>query len=232
MLAGCGRTNTDSSKLSSNDQSDANKRAPADDMAVPAKTGPAAESTNQAQIAAVVIPAPETDTVPTAIPPDTTLNSSLASTSTPFATATPSATNLDPSVSVVNPKPKTSLATDLASANKEKMPDISTRLTEWKLMPGDIKVEVESGSVMRSKSPGAGEPTGPMDSMLVDQITTKLQDNADTSTLKFDVTSDNGVVTLKGTARTLDQIGRAIALSLDTGGVTQTISQITLQPSP
>jgi osmotically-inducible protein OsmY len=71
-----------------------------------------------------------------------------------------------------------------------------------------------------------------MDSTLVGQITTRLQENADTSMLKIDVTSDQGVVTLNGTARTLEQIGKAIALSLDTGGVTQTISQIKLQTVP
>jgi hypothetical protein len=235
MLAGCARTNTDSNKVSSNDQPDANKPAAADDKAVTPKADSTADSTTQAQLAAAAAatPAPDAGKVATASPPDTTFDSSMAANPMPSVSTmpTPGSTNLDPSVSVVNPTPIVPASTDLASASNNAMPDISARLTEWKLMPDDIKAEVDSGSVVRSKTPGAGEPTGPMDSILVGQITTRLQDNPYTSMLKIEVSSDKGVVTLTGTARTLDQIGKAIALSLDTGGVTQTISQIKLQPS-
>jgi hypothetical protein len=41
-----------------------------------------------------------------------------------------------------------------------------------------------------------------------------------------------GVVTLSGSARSLDQIGKAIALSLDTGEVTQVISSVKLEKAP
>ena len=121
----------------------------------------------------------------------------------------------------------------MASSASDAKSDISARITEWKLAPDDIKSEFEtSGQVVRSKTSGAGDPTGPMDGILVSQINTKLKADTDTSALKLEVSATNGVVSLSGSAQSLNQIGKAVALALDTGGVTQTISTIKLESTP
>jgi osmotically-inducible protein OsmY len=115
----------------------------------------------------------------------------------------------------------------------EAKPDLNARIAEWNLKPEDIKSEFEtSGRITRSRTAGAGEPTGPMDDVLVSQIKSKFGDNADTSGLKLEVTAEKGVVTLNGSAHSLDQIGKAIAVALDTPGVTQTISLVKLDATP
>jgi len=107
--------------------------------------------------------------------------------------------------------------------------DISAKIAQWKLSPDDIRSEQDAGKIVRSKTVGAGEPTGPMDDVLVDQVKGKLSSDSVTGQLKFDVKADKGVVTLRGSAHTLEQVGQAIALALDTPGVTQTVSEIKLE---
>jgi hypothetical protein len=164
-------------------------------------------------------------------PASTETKSEVAANPTSSSTSTPPA-NPEASQPATTPTPAAPASTDMASNNNKAKPDLSARLTEWKLTPDDIKSEVDGGQVVRSRTAGANEPTGPMDTVLSTQITSKLQENSDTSSAKIDVTADKGIVTLKGSAQSLDQIGKAIALSLDTPGVTQTIAQIKLGANP
>ena len=68
-----------------------------------------------------------------------------------------------------------------------------------------------------------------VDGAVVGLINGKLQGDAATAGSKINVEADKGVVTLSGTAQSLDQISRAMALALDTDGVTKTISLIKVE---
>lgn len=70
-----------------------------------------------------------------------------------------------------------------------------------------------------------------MDDVLVASINGKLQGDPGVSSQKFEATVEKGVVTLTGSARSLDQIGRAVGIALDTDGVTKAISTIKLEPA-
>lgn len=56
----------------------------------------------------------------------------------------------------------------------------------------------------------------------------KLQADAEVSAAMIDVKAQNGEVTLKGSVDNAGQIGRAIALALETQGVTKVSSDIKL----
>lgn len=104
---------------------------------------------------------------------------------------------------------------------------IADKLTEWKLTPADIKADLEkTGRVVRDKTVTAGATVGGVidNARLVTVINGKYIADKDLSARKINVDADNGVVTLNGTTGSAELIGRAIALALNTEGVTQVIS--------
>jgi len=108
---------------------------------------------------------------------------------------------------------------------------ISAKLTEWNLTPSDIKADLEkSGRVVRDKTLAAGEKVGGAldNARIVTVINGKYVGDKDLSALKINVDASEGVVTLKGTVASVELIGRAIALALETEGVSQVISVLTL----
>jgi len=132
--------------------------------------------------------------------------------------------------STLSPSATTAPTPAVASTAARNNEAIATRIAEWRLRADEIKSEFDSsGRVVRSKAPGAGEPTGPMDSGLVGSVKEKIAGDSELSSQKIQVEADDGIVTLKGTASSLDQIGRAVAVSLDTGGVKQVVSTIKLE---
>lgn len=109
---------------------------------------------------------------------------------------------------------------------------IAAKLVEWKLTPSDIKADLEkSGRVVRDKTVAAGEKVGGVidNARLVTVINGKLVADKDLSALRINVDATDGIVTLKGTVASVDLIGRAIALALNTEGVTQVISLLTIE---
>lgn len=227
VLAGCSRTETDTKKISSKDQSDANR--PAYDA-----TTPKPASADPSQVAMAPPPAPVAapsaiaDTSKTA--PD---SASLAANSMPAASTMPAPALPDSSLTTTNSTPAASATPEPVVASNDFKPVLADRITEWKLTPADIKDELQSsGRIVRSRTPGAGEPTGPMDAILASSINSKLQDDASITALKIAVEADKGVVTLNGTAQSPEQLGHIIALSLDTDGVTQVVSVIKLETAP
>ena len=132
---------------------------------------------------------------------------------------------------------KTKAAADTAvDKTKETATDvknaISDKLTEWKLTPSDIKADLEKGGrIVRKKTVAAGEKVATVadNARIVTVINAKYVADSDLSALKIDVDADAGSVTLKGTAKSPDAIGKAIALALDTDGVTQVTSLLTVQ---
>jgi hyperosmotically inducible periplasmic protein len=108
---------------------------------------------------------------------------------------------------------------------------IADKLVEWKLTPSDIKADLEkTGRVVRDKTVAAGEKVGGVidNARIVTVINGKLVADDDLSAFKINVDATDGVVTLKGTAPSVELIGRAIALALNTEGVHQVISLLTV----
>lgn len=104
---------------------------------------------------------------------------------------------------------------------------IADKLVEWKLTPADIKADLEkTGRVVRDKTLAAGDKVGGVidNVRIVTVINGKYVADRDLSALKINVDSDDGVVTLTGTAGSAELIGRAIVLALNTDGVTQVVS--------
>ena len=108
---------------------------------------------------------------------------------------------------------------------------IAAKLTEWKLTPSDIKTDLEKGGrVVRSKSSTVGAKAGATfdNAKVVTVINAKLVGDSKLSAIKINVDADQGIVTLKGTVKSPDLIGRAIALALDTDDVVQVVSLLTV----
>jgi hyperosmotically inducible periplasmic protein len=80
-------------------------------------------------------------------------------------------------------------------------------------------------TIVRTKDTAVGAPTGATDDELVKtMVKGKLQADSETSKGQFEVDAKNGEVMLKGTADSAANVGRAIALALDTQGVTKVSS--------
>ena len=124
---------------------------------------------------------------------------------------------------------------DAAAKTKEVAIDakdaIQNKLVDWKLTPSDIKADLEKGGrVVRSKAAVVGAKTGEVldNARVITVINAKLVADGQLSALKIDVDATDGVVTLKGTVNSAELIGRAVTLALDTDGVTQVVSLLTI----
>jgi osmotically-inducible protein OsmY len=82
-------------------------------------------------------------------------------------------------------------------------------------------------TLVRTKDTIVGAPTGATDDEVIKtMIKGKLQADSETAGAMIDVDAKNGEVNLKGSADSATQVGRAIALSLDTQGVTKVSSDV------
>ena len=92
----------------------------------------------------------------------------------------------------------------------------------------EIQGDLDRGvTIVRTKDSVVGAPTGASDDEVVKtMVKGKLQADSDTAKAMFDVDAKNGEVMLKGTADSAAAIGRAIALALDTQGVTKVSSEV------
>ena len=143
---------------------------------------------------------------------------------------------------IAKPEPTLAQKTEMAVKNaaektKEMAIDVkdavSDKLTEWKLTPADLKEDLaKGGRIVRSKTASATAKAGAIfdNAKVVTVINAKLVGDSKLSALKINVDADQGVVTLKGTVKSPELIGRAIALALDTDGVTQVVSLLTVAP--
>ncbi len=246
VLAGCSRTETDSKKISSNDQPDASKPVVVDEKT----TATQKDVSDQTKLAAVSAPAPGSSTGTAADRP-LDISKTAPDPSQLAANPTPSAST-DPKTSMTPTTPAAPVADPMIAESSRVAVDPSTDATppaniaasetksatsvgpgNWKLSASDIKSEFEaSGRIVRSKPSVAGAPTGPMDPVLVTLVTQKLQADADLAALKLDVSAYQGIVTLTGSAHSLDQIGKAVGIAIDTDGVTNAVSTIKLAPTP
>lgn len=109
---------------------------------------------------------------------------------------------------------------------------IDAKLTEWKLTPSDIKADLEkSGRIVRDKTLAAGEKVGGAldNARIVTVVNGKYVADSELSSLKINVDASNGVVTLTGTVGSFELAGRAVALALDTNGVTQVVGLLKIE---
>lgn len=128
------------------------------------------------------------------------------------------------------------VAGDVADKTKEVATDVKNavndKLVAWKLTPSDIGRDLEKGGrIVREKTLTVGEKMGTMadNARIVTVINGKLVADSDLSAMKINVDADAGVVTLKGTAQSPAAVGKAIYLALDTDGVTQVVSLLTVK---
>jgi osmotically-inducible protein OsmY len=82
-------------------------------------------------------------------------------------------------------------------------------------------------TIVRTKDATAGAPTGASDDEVVEtMIKGKLQADSETAKAMIEVDANQGEVTLKGSADSAKIVGRAIALALDTEGVTKVSADV------
>lgn len=129
------------------------------------------------------------------------------------------------------PAPSPNVSDRANTAFEDTKDAIDAKLTEWKLTPADIKADLQkTGRVVRERTLAAGERVGGAldNTRLVTVINGKYIADRDLSALKINVDANEGIVTLTGEVASLELAGRAIALALDTEGVTQVIGQLKL----
>ena len=109
---------------------------------------------------------------------------------------------------------------------------VADKLAEWKLTPADLKADLEKGGrIVRAKAATVGAKTSVMfdNAKVVTVINAKLVGDAKLSAIKINVDADQGTVTLTGTVKSADLIGRAVVLALDTDDVVQVVSLLTVE---
>ena len=154
--------------------------------------------------------------------------------------------NLPPATHVETaPVPSTSTGPASASSSRPSVVDnarntaisardaISDKLTQWHLTPDEIKEDLaRTGSVVRTKAQAAGETIAAATSnaRVVAVIKAKYTLDKELSSRTIDVDCKEGKVTLKGTVTAPSLIGKAVADALDTDGVKEVSSLLTVQP--
>jgi hypothetical protein len=109
---------------------------------------------------------------------------------------------------------------------------VADKFAEWKLTPSDLKADLDKGGrVVRSRAATVGAKTGAMfdNAKVVTVINAKLVGDSKLSAIKINVDAADGVVTLKGTVKSPELIGRAVVLALETDDVVQVVSLLTVQ---
>ncbi len=106
--------------------------------------------------------------------------------------------------------------------------DIADKLERWHLTSGDVKGDLSrTGQVVRDKARDAGAKIA--DARIVAVIKAKYVLDRGLSAPEIHVEVRDGNVSLSGTAASLDLIGRAVALALDTDGVRRVASHLTVK---
>jgi osmotically-inducible protein OsmY len=106
-------------------------------------------------------------------------------------------------------------------------------MTEWRLSAAEIKSDLERGTpIERSKESTAGAPTGTTDDTVLEtMVKGKLQADSKVGKAMIEVDAQNGAVKLSGSASQAEEVARAMALALDTQGVSKVTSEIKVDSS-
>lgn len=111
---------------------------------------------------------------------------------------------------------------------------IQQKLDQWHLRGDDIKDEMaKTGRVIRDNAHKAGNAISDAtaDARITTAIKTDLVRDPDLSAWNISVNTTDGVVTLSGSVSNPDQVGKAMALAMQTEGVKQVISTLQLKPT-
>src|SRR5262245_55272176 len=122
-----------------------------------------------------------------------------------------------------------SVADQVQSAAKSAGDAIQEKLKTLDLRPQDFKDELaKTGQVVRRKAKEAGQAIADAtsDARITAAIKGKLLANGDLSSLSISVNTTGGVVTLSGTVNSLDEISKAMMVSMETDGVTEVVSTV------
>jgi len=105
---------------------------------------------------------------------------------------------------------------------------VSARITEWRLSSSDLQGDLDRGvTIVRTKDSVVGAPTGSTDDEVIKtMVKGKIQADSGMGRASIDVDAKNGEVMLKGAADSASTLGRAMALALDTQGVSKVSSDV------
>lgn len=122
---------------------------------------------------------------------------------------------------------------DAAASIKQSGHDLKARYNEWRLSNSDLETDIHANRPVIRTRTDAITPTGKIDDDTVEKaIKGRLAADPMLSDLKFDVNANKkGEVELEGKARSVDQIAEAMAVALDTDGVSQVTSKIKIDPN-
>jgi len=105
---------------------------------------------------------------------------------------------------------------------------VSSKAADWHLTPESIKEELAStGRIVRSKAKVAGERID--DALIVAVINGKYVVEKDLSVFAISVDCREGQVKLTGSVSSAEYIGRAITIALETKGVHNVVSHLTVK---
>jgi osmotically-inducible protein OsmY len=136
-----------------------------------------------------------------------------------------SSTGPEPAATHGGPAP--SLADKAKESAAEARDAIADKLVEWHLTSDDIKQDLaRTGQVVRSKAAVAGEKIA--DARIITVIKSKYVLDRDLSAIDINVDCKGGEVTLNGTVASAALVGRAAGLALDTNGVSNVTSRLTV----
>jgi hyperosmotically inducible periplasmic protein len=111
---------------------------------------------------------------------------------------------------------------------------VSDKLVEWHLSGSDIKQDLaKTGEVVRTNARAAGSSiaAATSNSRIIAVVKAKYTLDKELHARDIEVSCEAGNVTLRGTVATEALIGKAVALALDTDGVVQVKSVLTVQPA-
>lgn len=101
----------------------------------------------------------------------------------------------------------------------------SDKLRDWHLTGDDIKADLaKTGEIVRSKTAGVGERI--TDARIVTVIKAKYILDRELTAFDINVDCRDGRVSLRGSVASPDLAGRAVALALDTDGVTNVTADL------
>ncbi|HVS53996.1 MAG TPA: BON domain-containing protein [Opitutaceae bacterium] len=162
---------------------------------------------------------------------DTSTSPNYASSSTTDRTAASNATTDANSPTIGNRIDNTLNTAGTAASNAINSATTQGRMVEWRLNASDIQADLDQNKeIVRTRESAAGAPTGSMDkSTIKSSVEGRLAADSDIAALKLDVNAKKGgEVELEGKAHSAEQVGKAIALALDTDGVNKVTSKIKL----
>jgi hyperosmotically inducible protein len=111
---------------------------------------------------------------------------------------------------------------------------VEDKLRSLHLTGSDISNELaRTGRVMRREALAAGQAISDAtaDARVTAVIKAKLLRDSNLSAWNISVNTTGGVVTLSGTVSSVDNIGKAVLLAMETDGVRQVISTLQVKPN-